>query len=139
MKYTTIDYNPKKNWHWGDVSEFFSPEEVMSPETISNLHLLDINALYQLNQFRRFVGEPLYVNHRGLFLRGVRSASEQLSLKSIGGASNSQHVQGKAFDISCYELDFEVFVRKARTFWPFVKSYPTKNFVHCDNRNLVTL
>ena len=137
MIFTSINYNPKRIWQWEEVSEFFTPEEVTSPETIQNLHLLDVNALYQLNQFRCFIGKPLYVNHRGLRLRGLRSSNEQLSLKSTGGVSNSQHVQGKAFDISCYDLDFEVFVRKARAFWPFVKSYPTKNFVHCDNRNLI--
>lgn len=139
MKYTSANYNPKSIYSWKEVSPFFSPSEVMSPETIRNLHLIDVIALYQLNEFRKFIGKPLYVNHRGLSLRGVRSAKEQLSLKEIGGVSNSQHTQGKAFDISCYELDFEILLRKAKIFWPFVKSYPTKNFIHCDNRNLLSL
>lgn len=134
-----MNYDPKRIYTWRDISPFFSPEEILSPDTLSHPHLIDVASLYQLNEFRKFIDRPLFINHRGLRLRGLRSAREQLSLKDQGGAFNSQHVQGKAFDISCYDLDFTVFVRKARTFWPFTKSYPTMNFVHCDNRNLITL
>lgn len=131
------DYDQKRIYKWEDLSPHFTRAEVMSPNTIMHPHLIDVIALHQLNVFRELIGHPLFVNHRNLHLRGVRSASEQISLKEVGGATNSQHVQGKAFDISCYDVDFEKFVILCRAFWPFVKSYPNKNFVHCDNRNLI--
>ena len=135
------EYDPKRIWRWADVSPHFERHEVMSPSTIMHPHLIDIVALHQLNIFREKINKKLFVNHRNLHLRGVRSAEEQISLVEnlIGGASNSQHVQGKAFDISCYDLNFKDFLKLCEDFWPFVKAYPDKNFIHCDNRNLITI
>lgn len=133
------EYNQKQIWKWKDVSPHFFRNEVMSPNTIMYPHLIDVIALHQLNVFREIVGKKLFVNHNNLHLRGVRSATEQISLEGIGGAFNSQHVQGKAFDISCYDLKFKDFIKLCEDFWPFVKAYPEKNFIHCDNRNLITV
>lgn len=133
------DYDQKRIYRWSDVSPHFERHEVMSPNTIMHPHLIDIVALHQLNEFRNKVNKPLFINHRNLHLRGVRSATEQISLEGIGGAFNSQHVQGKAFDISCYDLKFKDFLKLCEDFWPFVKAYPDKNFIHCDNRNLITV
>lgn len=135
-----MEYNAKRIWKWEEVSPFFTRAEVMSPNTVMHPHLIDVIALHQLNEFRHKINKQLFVNHRNLHMRGVRSASEQLQLvELVKGAENSQHVQGKAFDISCYDLKFTQFARKCRDFWPFVKEYPEKNFCHCDNRNLITI
>lgn len=124
---------------WGDISPWFSVEEIMSPDTMDYLHLVDIKALTRLNEFRQIIDKPIFVNHSGLHLRGVRSSREQLSLKEVGGARYSQHVQGKAFDMSCYAMNWSEFVTACKNFWTFSKQYPDMNFVHGDDRNLIAL
>lgn len=133
------DYDQKRIWKWDDVSPFFKPSEVMSQNTIRYPHLIDVIALHHLNEFRRMLDKPIFVNHRGMHLRGVRSAQEQMALRDIGGALCSTHVQGKAFDISCYGLEWKAFESACKDFWPFVKVYKDKNFIHCDNRNLISV
>jgi hypothetical protein len=132
-------YSKRRIWSWEDVSPHFKPEEVMSPDTLPYLHLIDVVALHNLNEFRKELGKSLFVNHGGLYLRGVRSPKEQLSLKEVGGALYSQHVQGKAFDLTCSVMDWSEFVTACKDFWPFSKQYPDKNFIHVDNRNRFTL
>lgn len=139
-----MQYDQKRIWRWEDVSPHFKPEEIFSPETIAYPHLVDVVALHQLNMFwelveRKYGPKKIFINHAGLRLRGVRSMNEQIRLKEVGGAVHSQHVQGKAFDKSCYDLDWKVFLRLCMDFWPFTKQYPDKNFIHVDNRNRITL
>lgn len=126
---------------WSDLSPYFAPVEILSPSILAvpaAWGLVDAEALGMLNAFRRELGRPLLVNHAGLKLRGVRSASEQLEVvRKYGGALMSQHVAGRAFDLTCPGLTVGKLAALARDFgWHCVGSYPSKNFVHVDRRTL---
>ena len=70
-----------------NLNEFASKDGAdMPPEVFKNVALVAKN----LQVLRDFVGQPIKVNS------GYRSPAHN---KSIGGASKSQHVKGKAADI----------------------------------------
>lgn len=127
---------------WSSLSPYFTPEEIFSPDTIRTPHMLDVSAIIALNDGRHELGIPILVNFNGLRLRGVRSAREQISLKEAGGAENSQHVQGKAFDCSfdLNKISYERFESVMRSCgFNFFKVYPDKGFIHMDHRNLIII
>lgn len=131
----------KTSLHWGTISPYFTPEEVLSPDTIHLPHLVDSNALHLLNDLRRYLDKPVIVNFGRHLRRGVRSAREQLGLIGQGGgASHSMHVQGKAFDVSVNGLPLhELEDACIGVGFSFVLPYLDAGFIHCDCRTLYEL
>ena len=132
---------PLRFCDWTTVSPFFSPQEVMSPDILKNKAawgMLDYDALLFLNQFRAALGKRLLINHGNLHLRGVRSVAEQIKVQRLyGGAENSQHVAGRAFDISSPDMTLPQLAQACEKFgWSAIGIYPSKNFVHVDRRML---
>lgn len=77
------DVNPT-NWFWHD----FTPKEIACKGT--GLIVIDCNALDKLQDFRDISGVPFSPNS------AYRS---ELHNKNVGGAKNSEHRKGRAFDI----------------------------------------
>lgn len=119
------------------TSKYFRPEEVLSPAAL--LHYKQTGncvmcpaMLGELDDFREFVGYPLFINHGELRFRGFRSYIENTS---IGGAKWSWHMFGKAADISCYKLTLHQLHEAAKDFkWQGIGYYPNNNFIHVDMR-----
>lgn len=114
--------------HWRDVPPgfwrwpSFSPEEIACRGT--GALLVDEEALDRLQQLRTRLGKPVIV------LSAYRSPEHN---RKIGGEKNSQHLQGKAFDVSMANhapLAFEAAAR-AVGFSGF-GAYPDRNFMHVD-------
>jgi hypothetical protein len=130
---------PKHPIIWKDVSPFFKPHEILSPDTLSTPHCVDLDSLVLLNELRKYVDCLILVNHGKNLRRGVRSSREQLLLvKMYGAALNSSHVAGKAFDITIPELSLQETAQAAKDVgFVFTKIYEKANFVHIDFRNLI--
>lgn len=78
-----IHYTEVKNWRWPN----FSPKEIACKDgTI----IVDEPSLDKLQKMRIALGRPMIINS------AYRSDAYN---KSVGGAPNSQHKLGKAFDI----------------------------------------
>ena len=136
-------------WRW----KYFSPEEVLSPDGLNmyrnrNTIKLQGFALDNLESLREYVSCPIMCNHGGLQRRGWRSTREN---KIIGGVANSPHVQGIAFDLTCYDTGLTQFLKlvlyhtkreisnNIGNLHAGVRGlgiYPTKNFLHVDYRTL---
>lgn len=120
---------------WGNISPFFSPDELLSPDTTGQIHLIDWGALAALNLFRLKLNIPIMVNFGPHRRRGLRSAREQIQLQreTKNAAELSMHVTGKAFDISSPGVKPEHLAQAAIAFgFSAVGFYPT--FVHVDMR-----
>lgn len=118
---------------WEKYSPFFSMSEILSPDTVTSPHLVDIEALTLLNYCRKELGYPMFVNHQRFTLRGVVSAREAMSR---GGAALTMHVTGKAFDVSCYQLSIQALADGlCEAGFSYVRKYPT--WVHCDTRSVL--
>ena len=122
---------------WKERFPSFAPREVLSP---SYLHIfetrgllyLDLEAMQQLQDFRSFLGSPLYCNHGWLYNRGTRSIEEHLSI-SKNKAINSFHVLCRAFDLSSDDLSPPELYEAAFDFgFTGIGLYDT--FCHVDNR-----
>jgi len=127
-------------YHWSRVSPRFKIEEVFSPETIRYPHLIDYHMLCALNHLAYLLDAPVFVNHHGMRLRGVRSAREQLSLKQTNSnaVDLSMHVQGKAVDVSCPTVSNQNLVDVALGVgFTFYKIY--SSWIHFDTRDSVIL
>jgi len=109
---------PKKLWHWPD----FSPEEI----ACRGDGAIQINepALDLLQALRDRLGVPLIVHS------AYRSPDYN---RQVGGAKQSMHLQGAAFDISMANHDPANFEAAARVvgFTGF-GFYPRQNFMHID-------
>lgn len=81
MHYTLID---ERDWPW----KYFTPKEIASKG--DGLILIDFDAMDKLEEFRGILKEPFTPNS------AYRSEAHN---KAVGGAKNSMHRQGKAFDI----------------------------------------
>lgn len=79
-----VHYTKVKNWRW----RYFSPQEIACKGT--GLILIDEDALDKLDRFRDTIGVPFAPNS------AYRSEAHNAK---IGGAKNSMHRKGKAFDI----------------------------------------
>jgi len=112
------DVNPT-HWRWPN----FTPKEIACKGT--GELLIDFAAMDALQDFRGFVGVPVVVNS------GYRS---EPYTKKIGGAKNSQHVKGKAFDIRITKTLTRDMIHKAAKKAGFraIGDYPA--FVHIDTR-----
>lgn len=109
---------PTTYWRWPS----FSPEEIACRGT--GALLVDEEAMDRLQQLRTRIGKPIIV------LSGYRSPEHN---RRIGGEKTSQHLQGKAFDISMANHQPQAFEIAARVagFTGF-GSYPDRNFMHID-------
>lgn len=129
-------------WRW----KYFHPSEVLSDEGLRHLKRNNLKlqgfALDRLEMFRKWLGKPLHCNHGHLKRRGWRSTKEN---RKIGGVNDSPHVQGIAFDLSCYDMSLAEFATAVVMYSAFHPSnegfrgigiYPDNNFVHVDCRTL---
>ena len=91
---------------WKEISPYFQPHEVFSPEIMAKgyWHLVNLEMLRAANRTRDILGYPCYINHDKYWLRGVVSASEVLTRD---GAKYTTHVQGHAIDLSCYDVTID--------------------------------
>ncbi len=109
---------PEKLWRWPN----FSPEEI----ACRGDGKIQINeaALDALQALRARLGVPLIVHS------AYRSPDYN---RQVGGAKQSMHLQGAAFDISMANHDPESFEAAARAvgFTGF-GFYPRQNFIHID-------
>jgi len=112
--------------HWSKIvhwnSEYFSAEELACRST-GQIFIHD-DSLNKLEALRQMLGKPMIVNS------AYRSPEHN---KKVGGAKESMHLKGKAFDISMSNHDPAHFERCARqcgfTGFGF---YPGSNFIHID-------
>lgn len=75
------------------VTENINLGELIAKETLDNLQDL----ANRLQKFRTWLGKPIYINTPAAQLRGLRTAGQN---EAAGGATRSQHLEGKAADIS---------------------------------------
>lgn len=126
-------------YKWEDFSPYFTKEEIFSPDTINYLHLVNLPSLIRVNTLRERLGYALTINTEDHQLRGVRSAREVIKLvqTTIGAAMLSEHVQGKAFDVSGRSPKDLKEIQEAAIAvgFTYTKIYPT--WVHIDDRNLI--
>jgi zinc D-Ala-D-Ala carboxypeptidase len=117
-QYTHWSKVPKSAWRW----KSFSPQEIACKGTGS----LAINedALDKLQALRDKLGRPI------LLTSAYRSAEHN---KRVGGAKNSQHMLGIAFDVRMENQDPQKFEAAARAvgFTGF-GYYPKQGFMHID-------
>lgn len=113
----------------------FSPEEVLSPIALQRYETgqvigIDLLSLDLLQEFRKYVDFPLFVNYRGLNLRGYRTPKEHAALGH--GSSMSPHCRGQAFDVTAEGLPTHSLMTIAHDFgkWKGIGQYNT--FVHLD-------
>jgi hypothetical protein len=105
-------------WRWSN----FQPHELASKR--EGAFLIDTDALDKLQVLREAVGKPMTV------VSAYRSPAHN---KAVGGAKNSYHMKGMAFDIAMHNHDPHEFERLARrvgfTGFGF---YPQQGFMHID-------
>lgn len=109
---------PASIWPWPN----FTPAEIACRGT--GKIGIDTDALDKLQRLRDLLGVPLMLNS------AYRSPEHNLA---VGGALQSEHLKGRAFDVSMANLDpvtFEAAARKAGfTGFGF---YRRNNFIHID-------
>jgi uncharacterized protein YcbK (DUF882 family) len=117
---------------WQERWKYFKPHEVLG-KAGNKLWLdrgelmIDETALSKLCEFRLAIGEPILVSS------GYRTPDENYR---VGGASNSYHVLGKAFDIRCPNISLDALYYEAKQFgWHGIGRYDT--FLHVDNRTIL--
>lgn len=114
---------PADIWRWPD----FTPAEIACKGT--RAVMIDFDAMDRLQDARTRAGRPFIINS------GYRSEEYN---RRIGGARNSMHVQGRAFDIALYSRTGRMLftkqellsVLKAAGFTGFGVHY--NSFVHAD-------
>lgn len=113
-------YSKVKGWRW----PAFSPQEIACRGT-GKLRI-DPAAMDKLQALRTRLAAPMIINS------AYRSPEHN---RKVGGAKNSQHLLGIAFDVSMANHDPEVFEREARAcgFTGFGFYPPGKgDFIHLD-------
>lgn len=109
---------PKDKWRWKN----FSPREMACKGTGSLL--LDEVAMDKLQQLRDALGVPLIV------VSAYRSPEHN---RAVGGAKNSYHMKGVAFDIQMANHDPMLFEVAAREIgFRGFGYYPKQGFMHID-------
>ena len=115
IHYSRVDMS---EWRWPN----FQPHELASKR--EGALMIDTDALDKLQALRTALGQPMTV------VSAYRSPAHN---KAVGGAKNSYHMKGMAFDISMVSLDSVRFEKLARdagfTGFGF---YPHKGFMHID-------
>lgn len=113
------DY-PQDKWRWPD----FTPSEIACRGT--GKLLVDERAMDLLQELRNRIGKPMHVNS------GYRSPEHN---RAVGGATNSKHMQGIAFDVRMSGHDPQVFMATARDVgFKGIGEYPVLGFCHIDAR-----
>lgn len=111
----------------GDLSENFSKREFKCPDCGDSY--INENLVQSLQSVRNALGKPLFI--LSAFRCGVWNTR-------VGGSKRSQHLLGKAVDITCpfinilnlYHLVLEI----PEFFHGGVGFYPQSNFLHVDVR-----
>ena len=116
MFFDSIDEIPSGYWRW----ENFSPKELRCKGT--GRLLVNEAALDALQATRTAIGKPFYITS------GYRSPEHNAA---VGGAKNSFHLRGMAFDVRTGNLDRTELVRVARQNGFNGIGYYT-NFIHID-------
>jgi len=117
-KYAHYSKIPADKWTW----KSFSPEEIACRGT--GEIVVNTDALDKLQALRNKLGKPLIINS------AYRSATHN---KAIGGAKDSQHMKGIAFDVSMANHKPREFIRAAKEVgFTGIGQYPRQNFVHID-------
>ncbi|WP_323014531.1 YcbK family protein, partial [Devosia sp.] len=109
---------PSGEWRWPN----FSPQEMASKR--EGELLIDPASMDRLQKLRNVLGKPLIITS------AYRSEAHN---EAVGGAKNSQHRLGKAFDVVMTNHDPAHFESAARAvgFTGF-GHYPKSNFMHID-------
>jgi hypothetical protein len=117
-RYPHFSQVPMSDWRW----KSFSPREIASKG--EGEILIDDQALDKLQALRDALGKPLVLTS------AYRSPAHN---KRVGGAKNSRHMQGDAFDVRMENHDPHEFESAARTagFTGF-GYYPKSGFMHVD-------
>jgi hypothetical protein len=109
---------PKDKWRWAN----FSPREIACKGT--GRVLVDEVALDKLQELRSALGTPL------LITSAYRSPEHN---RKVGGAKNSLHMKGVAFDVRMDNQDPYVFEIAAREIgFRGFGYYPKQGFMHID-------
>ncbi|PWE32882.1 hypothetical protein DDZ14_08590 [Maritimibacter sp. 55A14] len=118
--YTHYTDYPITNWRW----ENFSPRELASKG--EGALLIHEPSLDLLQAFRSHMGVPF------LLTSAYRSPAHNAR---VGGAPNSYHMKGMAFDVRMENFDPEHFEREATKigFTGLIR-YPNSGFIHIDTR-----
>jgi len=107
-------------WRWPS----FSPQEIACRGTGKLMVVPD--ALDKLQALRDLVGKPMIVNS------GYRSPEHN---RAVGGAKNSMHMKGIAFDVRMDNHNPAEYIAAARSVgFTAIGTYPRQNFVHVDAR-----
>jgi zinc D-Ala-D-Ala carboxypeptidase len=107
-------------WRW----PHFSPEELACRGT--GALLVDPRSLDMLEELRRRIGKPMLLNS------AYRSPEHN---RRVGGARNSYHMRGMAFDCRMDNHDPHRFIAAARAVgFQGIGQYADKGFVHIDTR-----
>jgi zinc D-Ala-D-Ala carboxypeptidase len=118
MRYSDWKMVPANTWRWPS----FSPREIACKGTGSIL--INEDALDKLQALRNRIGKPLVLTS------AYRSPSHN---KRVGGAKNSQHMQGNAFDVRMDNHDPHEFEAAARSVgFTGIGYYPKSGFMHID-------
>lgn len=107
--------------------KYFLCEEFLCP--CCGMALMDRDFVIALNRLRAIADRPIKINS------GFRCYSHNFA---IGGASNSQHLAGKAADIVIVDLTLNEMVELAEQVETFrnggIGIYSKKGFIHIDSR-----
>jgi len=128
--------------NWKDISPHFAPHEILSRDCLDHPHLVCEHALMMLNEVRDNYGDKLFVNYKGMTLRGVISSREnEIRVVEHDGARFSTHVQGHAFDVSPEVINVDNLLRLSRIAsevgFTWIKVY--RSWVHMDSRNRIKI
>lgn len=109
---------PKDKWRWAN----FSPRELACKG--SGALLVNEDALDKLQALRNALGKPL------LITSAYRSPEHN---KRVGGAKDSYHMRGVAFDVRIDNQDPQEFETAARAAgFTGIGYYPKSGFIHID-------
>ena len=102
---------------------FKESEFVMGEENV--FHKMDADLLHRLDTLRELVSEPLSITS------SFRSEDYN---KGVGGSKTSQHLKGKAVDLSCNNSTLRAKIVKHALELDLTCGV-AKTFVHIDNRD----
>lgn len=102
----------------------FSPQELACRGT--GLLMLDMDAMDKLQALRTRLGRPIIITS------AYRSPQHNAA---VGGARNSFHMRGQAFDVRMENHDPTAFIAAAEAVgFTGIGTYPRSGFIHVDNR-----
>lgn len=118
MKVSHFSRFPMNQWRWPN----FSPRELASKR--EGELLIDPPSLDKLQALRTRLGRPMVITS------AYRSPAHN---RAVGGATNSLHMQGKAFDVVVGNHDPRAFIAAARAAgFTGIGTYPRRGFIHID-------